>query len=93
MGAYGSPELNENEPREYQWNTTQFPQRQSFINVCQYCGYQYQGNYCPNCATKAGSRKPIFINHGRSVMWFFVGFLAGLISFIVLVMTFARPTV
>lgn len=73
MGAYGTPEL-------------QHPEMPNRWHICRCCGTQYYGNFCPECGTKAGEKKPSYRTKGKIILdmllsglwgalWFFIGTL------------------
>lgn len=62
MGAYGSPELQRSEYQPVdRWH------------VCRYCGIQYNGNFCPECGTKVGEKKPKHITPWKIFGWMLLG--------------------
>lgn len=72
MGAYGSPEL-------------QHPESANRWHVCQYCGNGYCGNYCPECGTKAGEKKPKRITNKWAIGVLCEGFILGFLAFFLIV--------
>lgn len=78
MGAYGTPEL-------------QHPESANRWHVCQYCGNGYCGNYCPECGTKAGKKKPNFVTAWKQFGWMVLGCIIQFFMFMIIVYFGSHP--
>lgn len=83
MGAYGSPELREPPEVKYHPYVEKVPVN-LIENICWHCGYEYKGNFCPICGTKAGEKKPKRLTKGAIAGLLFEGALLGALLFVLI---------